>query len=238
MSTREQSMQTFAIISLSEKIRLEKRTELLNKHKIKPYSQIIIKENEGAIANVRQAQRQLQFGLEKNHWQALIIENVGLLTLAAQQALLKTLEEPPPNTLIILEAQNHEQLLPTILSRAEIIYIPYIEVVNSDEEKRITLFWSKLIRNQTLKNRLQATINLMNELPDRKLVEKWLDQQIIFFHHLLVKRTGDKLSTKNLSPLKIVKILRLSLFTKKNLSANVNLKLLLDNFFLDIPMLK
>jgi DNA polymerase-3 subunit delta' len=38
--------------------------------------------------------------------------------------LLKLLEEPPPNTLLILIAENRDQLLPTILSRCQIISIP------------------------------------------------------------------------------------------------------------------
>ncbi|HYV91425.1 MAG TPA: hypothetical protein VE978_06565 [Chitinophagales bacterium] len=44
--------------------------------------------------------------------------------------LLKLLEEPPDNTLLILIAENREQLLPTILSRCQIISIPRV----SDED--------------------------------------------------------------------------------------------------------
>src|ERR1700694_1851125 len=38
--------------------------------------------------------------------------------------LLKLIEEPPPNTLFILVAENEEQVLPTILSRCQLIKIP------------------------------------------------------------------------------------------------------------------
>ena len=38
--------------------------------------------------------------------------------------LLKLIEEPPPNTLFILVAENEEQLLPTIISRCQLIKIP------------------------------------------------------------------------------------------------------------------
>ncbi len=38
--------------------------------------------------------------------------------------LLKLIEEPPPNTLFILVAQNEEQILPTILSRTQLVKIP------------------------------------------------------------------------------------------------------------------
>ncbi|HEY6974709.1 MAG TPA: hypothetical protein VH396_00380 [Chitinophagaceae bacterium] len=40
--------------------------------------------------------------------------------------LLKLIEEPPPNTLFILVAENDEQLLPTILSRCQLIRIPLL----------------------------------------------------------------------------------------------------------------
>ncbi|MDQ8052602.1 MAG: hypothetical protein REI78_06230 [Pedobacter sp.] len=39
-------------------------------------------------------------------------------------ALLKIIEEPPANTLFILVAQNQEQILPTILSRTQLVKIP------------------------------------------------------------------------------------------------------------------
>lgn len=38
--------------------------------------------------------------------------------------LLKLIEEPPPNTLFILVAENDEQVLPTILSRCQLVKIP------------------------------------------------------------------------------------------------------------------
>jgi DNA polymerase-3 subunit delta' len=41
--------------------------------------------------------------------------------------LLKLIEEPPPNTLFILVAENEEQILPTILSRCQLIKIPVPE---------------------------------------------------------------------------------------------------------------
>ncbi len=49
--------------------------------------------------------------------------------------LLKLIEEPPPNTLFILVAQNEEQILQTILSRCQLIRIPVLE--NTDIEKAL-----------------------------------------------------------------------------------------------------
>lgn len=49
--------------------------------------------------------------------------------------LLKLIEEPPPNTLFILVAENEEQILPTILSRCQLVKIPMLE--NADVEKAL-----------------------------------------------------------------------------------------------------
>lgn len=53
----------------------------------------------------------------------VILENAHLLTLEAQNAILKILEEPPAGTLIVLTANHEQSLLPTIRSRARIIPI-------------------------------------------------------------------------------------------------------------------
>jgi DNA polymerase-3 subunit delta' len=42
--------------------------------------------------------------------------------------LLKLIEEPPANTLFILVAENDEQILPTILSRCQLVKIPALEI--------------------------------------------------------------------------------------------------------------
>ena len=49
--------------------------------------------------------------------------------------LLKMIEEPPPNTLFILVAENDEQILPTILSRCQLIRVPMLE--NRDVEEAL-----------------------------------------------------------------------------------------------------
>lgn len=41
--------------------------------------------------------------------------------------LLKLIEEPPPNTLFVLVAENEEQILATILSRCQLVKIPLLE---------------------------------------------------------------------------------------------------------------
>jgi hypothetical protein len=53
-----------------------------------------------------------------------VIPSAGNLQPAAQDKFLKTLEEPPPKTLIILLAEKTGDFLPTVLSRCRIIRFP------------------------------------------------------------------------------------------------------------------
>lgn len=57
----------------------------------------------------------------KSRFKLAIIYRAHTLTKEAQNALLKLLEEPPEHAVIILQAENKDSLLPTILSRVEII---------------------------------------------------------------------------------------------------------------------
>jgi len=50
--------------------------------------------------------------------------------------LLKLIEEPPPNTLFILVAESEEQILPTLLSRCQLIKVPLL----SNEKVEDALF--------------------------------------------------------------------------------------------------
>ena len=47
--------------------------------------------------------------------------------------LLKLIEEPPPNTLFILVAENESLVLPTIVSRCQLIKIPELEIKDIEE---------------------------------------------------------------------------------------------------------
>lgn len=50
-------------------------------------------------------------------WRVVIVREADLMKFPAQNALLKTLEEPGENVLIVLESSHPEKLLPTVRSR-------------------------------------------------------------------------------------------------------------------------
>jgi DNA polymerase-3 subunit delta' len=53
----------------------------------------------------------------------IIVENAEMMTIQAQNAFLKTLEEPPSGVLIILTSTYLQALLPTVISRLSVINI-------------------------------------------------------------------------------------------------------------------
>ena len=62
----------------------------------------------------------LKSGLSKN--KILFIDGAENLTISSQNALLKTLEEPPQNTYIIMQSNRFKCLNQTIYSRCQLIH--------------------------------------------------------------------------------------------------------------------
>lgn len=84
------------------------------------------------IAQIRNLQSDIVIKPHKKY-KIYIIDRAEKMTVEAQNALLKTLEEPPEYAIIILVTNNKESLLPTIRSRCEIVKftpIPLVEVKN------------------------------------------------------------------------------------------------------------
>ncbi len=63
-------------------------------------------------------------------YKVYIIDEVHMLTSEAFNAILKTLEEPPPNCLFILATTNPEKIPSTIISRCQVI--PYRNIGNTE----------------------------------------------------------------------------------------------------------
>lgn len=73
------------------------------------------------IDQIRQLQRELSLRPYEAPFKSCIIEAADRFNPAAGNALLKTLEEPPGNALIILLTANPDSVLPTIRSRCQAV---------------------------------------------------------------------------------------------------------------------
>ena len=81
------------------------------------------------IAQIRELQSDI---IIKPHskYKIYVINHAEKMTVESQNALLKTLEEPPEYAIIILITNNKESLLPTIKSRCEIIKFLPISIMD------------------------------------------------------------------------------------------------------------
>ena len=70
-----------------------------------------------SIQQVRELQKELSFRSFSGKKKIAILDPATLMNLSAQNALLKTLEEPPEESLLILIVSNTGELLPTLRSR-------------------------------------------------------------------------------------------------------------------------
>jgi len=66
----------------------------------------------------------------ESKYKVMIIWQPELMHLSAANGILKILEEPPPNTFFLLVSNAADRLLPTVLSRAQLVQVPQL----SDEE--------------------------------------------------------------------------------------------------------
>ncbi|MCL5435146.1 MAG: hypothetical protein M1405_02040 [Patescibacteria group bacterium] len=73
------------------------------------------------IAQVRDFQKRIFLKPFKSNQKAVILSAQNGITTESQNALLKVLEEPPENTIIVLLCESSESFLPTIISRCKII---------------------------------------------------------------------------------------------------------------------
>ncbi len=69
------------------------------------------------IGEIRELKEKLCFAPVQGNYKVYIIDEVHMLTKEAFNAILKTLEEPPSETVFILATTEPHKLLPTILSR-------------------------------------------------------------------------------------------------------------------------
>jgi DNA polymerase-3 subunit delta' len=70
-----------------------------------------------SIQQIREIERELSYRSFSGKHKIAIIDRATLINLSAENALLKTLEEPPEKSLLILIAANAGGLLPTVRSR-------------------------------------------------------------------------------------------------------------------------
>ncbi len=144
----------------------------------------------------------------------VVIEEAEKLTSDAQNSLLKTLEEPPDNSLIFMGIKEESNLLPTILSR--------LMIENLDKDTREPLLPPGIIADieNLLKSSPQQRFIFVEALKDR---DGFLESLILFFRKKLIEdQTYLEFSRELLEAAKWSK-------------ANVNIRIILEYLMLKMP---
>jgi DNA polymerase-3 subunit delta' len=101
---------------------VEALQEQLRRKAADPYYQINIPKAVFIKVNsIRQIRRDSSLTSAEKGKKVFLISNADQMNMEAANSLLKTLEEPPPNTVLVLTTSQKEQLLPTIISRCQTV---------------------------------------------------------------------------------------------------------------------
>ena len=229
-------MNSFLITGGTNKERLEKAKKLIKQNtsvkKLEPHPDLLMIQPELSIS-IKQI-RELQKFLSRKPYQAeikvVIMPEAEKMTLPAQNSFLKTLEEPPENSLIILCAQNQDQLLPTIISRCQLIkLIPKPEI---ELDKSLITHYSLLI-TQLLQAKVGKRLQLIEPYTkNREEAIKFCQEMIVVFRHKLLllskkKSSGPLITHYSLLITQLQKAIGL-------LNSNVNVKLTMENLVLTL----
>ena len=119
-------------------------------------------------------------------YKVYIIDDASKMTPQAQNALLKTLEEPPAYAVILLLADNAEMLLPTILSRCVMLRLKPV----SDSE--IKEFLMNRLHVPDYQAEIEASFAQGNACRARKLAESSEFMEMVENAVQQVKRSREK----------------------------------------------
>jgi len=201
------------------------------------------------VENIRELIEKAQFAPVQARWKVYVIDECHMLSTAAFNALLKTLEEPPANTVFVLATTDPQRILQTILSRCQRfdfrritldILTKHLEMIANEErididKDSITLIAQRseggLRDAESLLDQLsllkppisvQSVWNLLGEVPEEALIK--LASSIIHKDSILLIKTCRILFDQGKEPISILQgitsILRDLVIIKSLPSAN------------------
>ncbi len=71
------------------------------------------------VDDIRSLREKVNYAPNQARYKVYIIDEVHMLSTSASNALLKTLEEPPPHVIFVLATTEAHKILPTIMSRCQ-----------------------------------------------------------------------------------------------------------------------
>jgi DNA polymerase-3 subunit gamma/tau len=99
------------------------------------------------VEQTRELLEMVSYAPVRDRFKILIIDEAHMLSKASFNALLKTLEEPPPNVIFVLATTELQKVLPTIISRCQVFefrriaargLVPHLRKVCDAEQIKIS----------------------------------------------------------------------------------------------------
>jgi DNA polymerase III delta prime subunit len=176
------------------------------------------------IKTVREVINQTSYGSYSGEGSIYVILKADQSSIPAQNALLKIVEEPPHDSLMILTATQPKQLLPTIHSRCLVINLQTQHKESRVSEK------AQQIAQQILDPSFSyaAAIDLAEQYKNRAEAQQLLTELINYLHQKL--KTGAQNS-------RITKTLKILLECYQDLNQNLNTRLALEHSFFRLKMI-
>ncbi len=119
--------------------------------------------------------------LRYKHFTVWLIEDAARLSIPAANAFLKTLEEPLGNTVFILTARSTEELLPTVVSRCQIVPFRHLsEGVLRELLRRNAVDCSNTEETELILRMSRGSIGEVLRLKDSDVFERrhWVIEQM------------------------------------------------------------
>lgn len=197
-------------------------------------------ENTIKINQIRELKKKLILKPYNLKFKIALLVDAEKMTIAAQNALLKTLEEPPANSIIILLSANLERLLPTIISRAQIITLPIKDEKGPEFQEEIdrNIQIAKKVITSGLGERLVFSEILIKKGP--KPVDLVTDQ-LYTWRKILLGKAGLQSLTPPFNELSLPQIMTTVVNLEKTrllLEHQVNPRLAIENLFMTYPKLE
>jgi len=147
----------------------------------------------------------------------IIIRNIHKATKEALNALLKNLEEPQPDLYYILAVPDIRQIIPTILSRCQVITLYERPCNEEGDYQKSETFLSLPMSEKFL---------FIDKIKDRNEAINFLTSFIIGQHYLIMSKISHLKKT--------ARILAIAEKTKQSLLLNGNITLHLTDFIINI----
>ncbi len=102
-------------------------------------SSIDVSEIDGAsntgVDNIRDLRERVRYAPSGGKYKVYIIDEAHMLSTSAFNALLKTLEEPPPHVIFVLATTDPKKIPPTVLSRCQ--HLPFRRISGQKIKERL-----------------------------------------------------------------------------------------------------